>query len=96
MGGELGNETYIDPLLVSSALSQPHLILIENDYIHTNLVSKSWCLGVFEDISAISSPKKSYQVQFFIYVFFRTISGVSGLVLPMFVAQFAVVHEVRL
>ena len=70
MGGELGNETYIDPLLVSSALSQPHLILIENDYIHTNLVSKSWCLGVFEDISAISSPKKKlpgtiFHIRFF-------------------------------
>ena len=94
MGGELGNETYIDPLLVSSALSPPKLILIKNDNIYTNLVSKSWCFGVFAGISARSSRKK--KLRFFIYVFFRAISGVSGLVLPTFVAQFTVVHEVRL
>ena len=95
MSGELGNETYIDLLLVSPALSPPNFILIENDSFHTNLVSKSWCFWVFADISARSSRKKK-RLEFFIYVFFGTISGVSGLVLPIFVAQFAVVHEIRL
>ena len=42
-GGELGNATHIDVLLVSSALSPPNITLIENDDIVKNLVSKSWC-----------------------------------------------------
>ena len=70
MGGELGNETYIDLLLVLSALSPPNLILIENDSFHTNLVSKSWCFWVFADISARSSRKKKKWLEFFMYVFF--------------------------
>ena len=32
MGGELGSETYIDVLLVSSALSPPKFTLIGNDF----------------------------------------------------------------
>ena len=69
MGGELGNETHIDLLLVSSALSPPNFILIENDNFNTNLASKSWCFGVFADISARSSRKKE-KVRFFQIVFF--------------------------
>ena len=33
MGGELGNETYIDVFLESSALSSPNFTLIGNDDI---------------------------------------------------------------
>ena len=69
MGGELGNETYIDLLLVSSARSPPNFILIENDNYYTHLLSKSWCFGVFADISARSSRKKE-KVRFFQIVFF--------------------------
>ena len=44
MGGELGNETYIDILLESSALlSPPNFTLIGNDDYYTNLAWKSWC-----------------------------------------------------
>ena len=78
MGGELGNETYIDLLLVYSALSPPIFILIENDNLYTNLVSKSWCFKVFADISARWSRKKK-GLKFSYTFFFRTISGVSGL-----------------
>ena len=38
MGGELGSETYIDVLLVSSALSPPNFTLIGNDDFLSNLV----------------------------------------------------------
>ena len=38
MGGELGNETYLDLLLVSSALPPPICILIENDNFYKTLV----------------------------------------------------------
>ena len=69
MGGELGNETHIDLLLVSSALSPPNFILIENDNIYTIIVSKSWCFWFFADISARSSREKK-RLQFFIHVFF--------------------------
>ena len=54
----MGNGTYIDLLLVSSALSRPNFILIEKDNFYTNFVSKSWRFGVFADISARSSRKK--------------------------------------
>ena len=70
MGGELGNETCIDLLLVSSALSPPNFISIENDNFYRNLVTKSWCFGVFADISARSSRKKKKGLEFFIFVFF--------------------------
>ena len=71
-------------------------LLIQNDNFYTNLVSKSWFLGVFADISARSSRGKNFFLIFHIRFFFRTISGVSGLVLPIFVVHFAVVHEIRL
>ena len=69
MGGELGNETYID-VLKSSALS-PNFSLIGNDYFYTNLVWKSWCFLVFADISARSSRKKNpriFHILFFVNV----------------------------
>ena len=72
MGGELGNETYID-LLVYSALS-------------TKFVIRGY-------LGEIESEKKGYN---FSYTFFFAHSVVSGLVLPIFVAQFAVVHEIQL
>ena len=56
MGGELGNETYL--LLVSSELSPPNFILIEDDNFYTNLVLKNWCFGIFADISARSNREK--------------------------------------
>ena len=43
MDDELGDETYIDVLLVSSALSPPKFTLIGNDDFLTNLVWISWC-----------------------------------------------------
>ena len=58
MGGELGDETCIDVLLVSSALPPPNFILIGSDGFYTNLLWKSWCFGVFADISARASRKK--------------------------------------
>ena len=69
MGGELGNETCIDVLLVGSASSPPNLTSIGNDDFYTNLVWKSWCFCVFADISARSSREKKNS-EFFIYVFF--------------------------
>ena len=42
MGGELGNQTYID-LLESSALFPPNFTLIGKDDIYTNLLWKIWC-----------------------------------------------------
>jgi len=69
MGGELGNETYL--LLVSSELSPPNFILIEDDNFYTNLVLKNWCFGIFADISARSSrEKKVYNSSYQIHVFF--------------------------
>ena len=68
LGGELGKETYIDLLLVSSTLSPPNFILIESDNFYTNLASKSWRFGVFADISARSSRKKKrmFHIRFFL------------------------------
>ena len=43
MGGELGNETYIDVLLESSVFFQPNFTLIGNDDFFTTFVWKSWC-----------------------------------------------------
>ena len=45
MGGELGNETNVDLVLGSSAMSPPNFALIVNDDFITNLVLK---IGVFE------------------------------------------------
>lgn len=42
MGGVLGNETLIDRLLVSSALSPTNSILIEHYGLFANVVSKRW------------------------------------------------------
>ena len=42
MGGEVGDETYIDVPLVSLALSPPIFNLIGNTDICTNSVWKSW------------------------------------------------------
>ena len=70
MGGELGNETYID-VLESWALSPPNFIFIGNDDFYTNLVWKSWCFLVFADISARSSRKKNpriFHILFFVNV----------------------------
>ena len=61
----MGNETYIDVLRVSSALSPPNFTLIGNDDFYANLVWKSWCFWVFASISARSSKK----LKFFMYVF---------------------------
>ena len=38
IGGEMGNETYIDLLLVSSELSPPNFILIQKSNFYTNLM----------------------------------------------------------
>ena len=71
MGGELGNETYIDVLLQSSALSSPNFTLIENDNFYTNLVWVSWCFWVFAGISVRSSRKK--KARNFSYTFFLVV-----------------------
>ena len=84
MGGELGNETCIDRLLVSLELSPPDFILIENDNFYTCLASKSRCFGAFAEISARSSRKKKVII---FHVFFLRTAVVSGLVLPSIVAQ---------
>ena len=47
----------------------PIFILIENDNLYTNLVSKSWCFSVFADISARSSRGKK-KVRIFHILFF--------------------------
>ena len=43
MGGEVGNETFTDVLLESSALFPPIFTLIGNNDLYTNLVWKSLC-----------------------------------------------------
>ena len=53
MGGELGNENYID-VLVFSVVSTKFHILIGNDDFYANFVYKSWCFWIFADISARS------------------------------------------
>ena len=94
MGGELGNEIYID-LLVSSGLSPPSFILIENNNFYTNLVSKSWCLflGFRGYLGEIGSGEKK---EFFTYVFFSHKQWCVRVSASIFVAQLALVHELRL
>ena len=42
MGAELGNETFVDGSLESSALFPPNFAVIGNADFYTNLVWKSW------------------------------------------------------
>ena len=69
MNDELGDETYIAVLLVSSALSPPQLTLIGNDEFLKYLRWISWCFWVFADISARSSRKKK-SLESFAHFFF--------------------------
>ena len=93
MGGELGNETYID-LLVSSALSTKFHLDRKRQFLYECSVKKLVFLGFRGYLGEIESvTKKCWN---FSYTFFFAQSVVSGLVLPIFVAQFAVVHEIRL
>ena len=66
MGGELGNETYTDLLLVSSALSPPKFHLDRKRQYLYEISVKKLVFWVFADISARSSRGK--KVEFFIYV----------------------------
>ena len=69
MGGELGNQTYIDLILVSSALFSPNFTLIENDNFYTNLVFKKLVFWVFRGyLGEIESEKK--EVRTFLASFF--------------------------
>ena len=71
MGGELGNQTYID-LLESSALFPPNFTLIGKDDIYTNLLWKIWCFE-FSRISRrdrVGKEKKKKMI-FFIYFFVK-------------------------
>ena len=63
MGGELGNETYIDLLLVSSGRSPPKFILIENDNFYTNLALKR-CVLRFSRISRRDRVVKNKRLDF--------------------------------
>ena len=63
MGGEMGNETYIDLLLVSSVLSPPNFILIEKDNFYTNLVSKKLVFLCFRGyLGEIESEKQNARI----------------------------------
>ena len=73
IGGELGSETYIDALLVSSALSPPIFTLIGNDDFYTNLVWKSWCFVLLRFrrcLGEIESGGKSFTWDNFLILFF--------------------------
>ena len=62
LGSELGSETYIDDLLVSSALlSPPNFTLIGKDDVYTILVWKSWCSFEFSRISRRDGVEKKQQ-----------------------------------
>ena len=75
MGGELGNETYIDLFLVSAAPSPPNFTLIENNNFYTNLSSKKLVfLGFLGYLGEMESGEKV--VIFHRRFFFRAISGV--------------------
>ena len=50
------------PPCLFSIVSTIFFILIENDNIYTNLLSKSWYFGVFADMSARSSRKKMVRI----------------------------------
>ena len=70
---ELGDQTYVDVLIVSSELSPPKFTLIGNDDFLKNLAWISWCFWVFADISARSSRKKKTRIihtRFFLVVQF--------------------------
>ena len=76
-----------------------NFILIENDNIYTKLVSKSWCFG-FSPISRrdrVGEKKLNFSYTYVLRFFSHNQWCVRvSLVLPIFVVQFAVVHEVRL
>ena len=69
MGGESGNETYIDVLPESATLSPPIFTLIGNDDFYTNLVWKKLVLLSFRGyLGEIESEKaKPWK---FSYIFF--------------------------
>ena len=68
-GGELGNETYVDVLLESSASYSPSFILIGSDDLYTNLVWKS-CAFEFSRISRRDRVGKKQTLRFFIHITF--------------------------
>ena len=68
MGRELGNETYIDVLLESSALFPPNSTLVGNDDFYTNLVRKVGALK-FPRISRQDRVGKNKAIQYFIHFF---------------------------
>ena len=72
MAGELGDDTYIDVLLQSSALFLPNFTSIGNDEVYATLIWTSWCfLLVFSfrgHLGEISS-RKNKALRLFMHVF---------------------------
>ena len=69
MGGELGNETYIDLLLVSSALSTKFHLDRKRQFLYECSVKKLVFLGFRGYLGEIESKKKKgriFHVRFFI------------------------------
>ena len=72
MGGELGNETCIDVLLVSSAFSPPNFGLIGKDIFCTNLVWKKLVFlsfrGYLGEIESGEKKTQNFHTLFFVHV----------------------------
>lgn len=68
MGGELGHETYIDVLLVSSPLFRPNFMLIENNFfLYENVFIKILFSSLRGYLGEIESIKIEIRIPFFIY-----------------------------
>ena len=84
MDGELGGETYIDVLLVSSALSPPISTLIGIDDFYTNLVWKKLVFLSFRGYLGEIESKKKKSLEFFLLYFFFILQFCVGVSAPIF------------